>query len=116
MDHGVDPPAERRGWRSSMVRTVPRENSTAMAPTKMTNTKVPAKDAPLVKTSLPPPAADSALIVVPWPKPGRFAAGSADARTTAAVPIENRTVATVAITRTPRGPCRRGRDVRSCRR
>jgi hypothetical protein len=43
----------------SIVRNIPRENSTATAPTKTTKRNVRAKDTAVVKTSVPPPASAS---------------------------------------------------------
>jgi hypothetical protein len=44
----------RRGSCKSIVRKVPRENSTATAPTKTTKRKVPANDTAVVNTSVAP--------------------------------------------------------------
>ena len=55
--------AVRRGWCSSIVRIVPRENSAAISPTNTTKMNVPANAIASRKTSEPPPAAPSASIV-----------------------------------------------------
>src|SRR5215475_4616366 len=85
----------------SIVRNVPRENSTANTPTKTTNRNVPTNDTEVVNTSVPPPAPDSDSIVTSRPET-RPVAGAAETRTITADPTVNTNVVRAVMTRTRR--------------
>ena len=78
---------------------MPRENSTATAPTKTTNRNVPAKDI-AVEHLVPPPASASSANVRPLS--AGFVVWEAEASTIAAEPIEKISVVTAVTISTRR--------------